>query len=133
MAKKNIHVSAKRGGGWSVSQNGKQVSAHRSQQDAIEAGRRKAARAGAELITHARDGAIRSKDSYVVAYRLIRESVGTPSVSRAKIAAAARDVIRSEGGWAVKSSDAKSTGKRPSKGTVRSKSTSRVSSKRRIS
>ena len=94
MVKKNIHVSAAKGRTWRVTQEGKAVSAHRTQQNAIDAARREAKKSGVELITHSRDGKIRSKDSYVVAYRVIKESAGTPSVSRTKIATAARSVIR---------------------------------------
>ncbi len=41
------------------------------------------------------DGRISSKDSYALERRVIKESVGQPSVSRSKIAAAAREIVRS--------------------------------------
>lgn len=37
---------------------------HRTQANAIDAGRREAKRDAVDLVTHARDGKIRSKDSY---------------------------------------------------------------------
>jgi len=50
MTKKNIHVSAAKGRTWRVTQDGKAVSAHRTQQNAIDAARREAKKSGVELI-----------------------------------------------------------------------------------
>ena len=67
MSKKHdVHVSPKGGDrkGWNVSQSGTVQSTHRTQQAAIDAGRREAKRDQVDLVTHGRDGKIRSKDSY---------------------------------------------------------------------
>ena len=50
--------------GWKVTRHGKVVSRHRTQRNAIKAGRRLARRVRAELIAHGLDGRFRSKDSY---------------------------------------------------------------------
>lgn len=49
---------------WVVEQGGHTFSRHRRQSRAIEVGIRAARRRRADLITHGRDGRIRSKDSY---------------------------------------------------------------------
>jgi hypothetical protein len=67
MAKKhNVHVTPAGGDrtGWKVSQNGQAQSHHRTQQAAIDAGRREAKRDQVDLVTHNRQGVIRSKDSF---------------------------------------------------------------------
>lgn len=67
MSKKsgNVHVSRVPGGsGWKTSQGGEVQSRHRTQGAAIERGRGEAKRDGVDLVTHGRDGKIRSKDSY---------------------------------------------------------------------
>ena len=67
MSKKHdVHVSPKGADqkGWKVSQSGSVQSTHRTQQAAIDAGRREAKRDAVDLVTHGRDGKIRSKDSY---------------------------------------------------------------------
>jgi hypothetical protein len=67
MARKHdVHVSPKGGNqsGWKVTQNSQVQSTHRTQQAANEAGRREARKDGVDLVTHGRDGKIRSKDSY---------------------------------------------------------------------
>lgn len=67
MAKKHdVHVSPAGGNrtGWKVTQNSQVQSNHRTQQAAIEAGRREAKRDGVDLVTRNRQGVIRSKDSY---------------------------------------------------------------------
>jgi hypothetical protein len=67
MAKKHdVHVSPKGGDhkGWKVTQSGRVESTHHTQQAAIDAGKREAKRDAVDLVTHGRDGKIRSKDSY---------------------------------------------------------------------
>jgi hypothetical protein len=49
---------------WKVEQGGRTVSNHRTQSNAVKAARRKAKRTRVDLVTHGRDGKIRSKDSY---------------------------------------------------------------------
>ncbi len=50
--------------GWKVTRHGRVVSRHRTQRNAIRAGRRLARRVRVELITHGVDGRFRSKDTY---------------------------------------------------------------------
>ena len=66
MAKKHdVHVTKTPGGArWRVSQGGETISTHNTQSTAIDAGRREAKRDRVELVTHDRDGKIRSKDSF---------------------------------------------------------------------
>jgi hypothetical protein len=59
-----VHVIANPVRGWNVAQNGRIISTHRTQATAVNAGRRRARRAQVDLVTHGRDGKIRSKDSY---------------------------------------------------------------------
>ena len=65
MAKRSsdVHVS-KDGNGWKTSQGGEKQSHHRTQRAAIDRGTRTAKQDGVDLVTHGRDGKIRSKDSY---------------------------------------------------------------------
>ena len=49
---------------WKVAHGGRTLSGHRSQRTAVEAGRHEARRDRVDLVTHGRDGTIRSKDSY---------------------------------------------------------------------
>ena len=60
----DVHVIANPVCGWNVAQGGRTLSTHRSQVNAVNAGRRRARRARVDLVTHGRDGTIRSKDSY---------------------------------------------------------------------
>lgn len=67
MARKtgDVHVSKNAARNtWKTTQNGETLSNHRTQGNAIDAGRREAKRDGVDLVTHGRDGRIRSKDSY---------------------------------------------------------------------
>ena len=66
MAKKqDVHVSRNPGKTtWKVTQGGEKLSTHHTQQAAIDSGRREAKRDQTDLVTHGRDGKIRSKDSY---------------------------------------------------------------------
>jgi len=50
--------------GWKVSRHGRTMSRHRTQRNAIRAGKRLATRMRVEVITHGLDGRFRSKDSY---------------------------------------------------------------------
>ena len=49
---------------WKVIRGGRTLSRHRTQSSAMQAGKRVAARDKVELVTHAVNGRIRSKDSY---------------------------------------------------------------------
>ena len=59
----NVHVSKDRAG-WKVTQAGARVSSHRTQANAIQAGKKTARHGAVDLVIHGRDGRIRSKDSY---------------------------------------------------------------------
>lgn len=62
---KDVHVSRVPGGSrWKVSQAGEILSTHNTQGNAINRGRAEARRDQVDLVTHGRDGRIRSKDSY---------------------------------------------------------------------
>lgn len=65
MPKKNLHV-VPRESGWGVRRagNSRDTSRHRTQKEAVDAATEAARRSGGEVITHGRDGKIRSKDSY---------------------------------------------------------------------
>lgn len=65
MTKKNQHV-VRRPNGWAVKPEGGQraSSVHRTQQEAIEAGRELARNQKSELLVHGRNGRIRARDSY---------------------------------------------------------------------
>src|SRR5262245_59676655 len=64
MAKKSsVHVVPD-GTGWKVTQGGEKVSGHRTQANAIDAGRTEARRDSTELVVHGRNGQIRQKDSF---------------------------------------------------------------------
>ena len=61
----DVHVVPNRSRSlWRVKQNGRVLSNHRSQGTAMSVGRRVANRSHVDLLTHGRDGRIRSKDSY---------------------------------------------------------------------
>ena len=61
----DVHVSRNPGRAtWKVTQGGQTISNHHTQTNAVDAGRREARRDGVDLVTHGRDGKIRSKDSY---------------------------------------------------------------------
>lgn len=66
MAKKHdVHVTKTPGGSrWRVSQGGETISTHNTQSTAVDVGRREAKRDSVDLVTHGRDGRIRSKDSF---------------------------------------------------------------------
>jgi antitoxin HicB len=59
----DVHVS-RIGTQWKVTKNSKTVSTHQTQANAIERGRKEARHNKVDLVTHGRDGKIRSKDSY---------------------------------------------------------------------
>lgn len=66
MAKKpgNVHVSKTENNRWKVTQDGEKISTHGTQANAIERGKTEAQKDSVDLVTHGRDGKIRSKDSY---------------------------------------------------------------------
>ena len=66
MAKKagDVHVSKTDNNRWKVTQNGEKISTHGTQANAVDRGRSEAKKDGVDLVTHGRDGKIRSKDSY---------------------------------------------------------------------
>jgi len=65
MGKRNQHV-VPHGGGWAIRAAGSQraTSVHRTQKEAIDAGREIARNQGGELLIHGRDGRIRERDSH---------------------------------------------------------------------
>ena len=65
MNKRNQHV-VPHGGGWAVRGAGSQraTSVHRTQREAIDAGREVARNQRTELFVHGRDGRIRERDSH---------------------------------------------------------------------
>ena len=61
----DLHIVRDAAGvGWNVTRAGRRLSHHRTQKTAVTVGRRIARRTRVDLVTHARDGQIRSKDSY---------------------------------------------------------------------
>jgi len=60
----DVHVIVNRVRGWTVTQGGRTLSNHRTQRTALGAARRAARRHRVDLVTHGRDGRIRSKDSF---------------------------------------------------------------------
>ena len=61
----DVHVVAESGNtGWKVKQGGRTLSHHRTQMGAMKAATREARRDRVDVVTHRRDGRIRSKDSY---------------------------------------------------------------------
>ena len=64
MSKKNVHVVRDQNNNWQVKQGGQRISTHQTQGNAVERGKSEARRDGVDLVTHGRDGKIRSKDSY---------------------------------------------------------------------
>ena len=64
MSKHNIHVVKDKNNNWQVKQGGERISTHQTQGNAVVRGKTEARRDGVDLVTHGRDGKIRSKDSY---------------------------------------------------------------------
>jgi hypothetical protein len=61
----DVHVTpAATRGGWIVTHGGHRLSRHRTQRSAVTAGSLVARRARVDLVTHGRDGRVRSKDTY---------------------------------------------------------------------
>lgn len=60
----DVHVVPTAVVGWEVKQRGRLVSRHRTQRNAMRAGRRLAMRLRVEMVAHGLDGRFRSKDSY---------------------------------------------------------------------
>ena len=50
--------------GWKVAHGGRVLSQHRTQRSAVAVGRRLSRLLRVDLVTHGRDGRVRSKDSY---------------------------------------------------------------------
>ncbi len=63
MSKKDFHI-VKLGKGWSVKNSGRVLSSHNTQKNAIKSATVRAKISKSEVVTHGRDGKIRSKDSY---------------------------------------------------------------------
>jgi len=64
MSKKHdLHVS-RQGSNWTVTQTGKRLSTHQTQGNAIDRAITHAKHDRVDVVTHGRDGKIRSKDSY---------------------------------------------------------------------
>jgi hypothetical protein len=61
---RDVHVIATRIRHWKVTQGGRTLSSHRTQQTAVIAARRAARRSRVELVTHSCNGRIRAKDSF---------------------------------------------------------------------
>ncbi len=62
--KKQIHISKNKNGGWKTTKNGKVLSIYKTQKNAIDKAKSIAKKDRGEVVTHGRDGKIRSKDSY---------------------------------------------------------------------
>jgi hypothetical protein len=62
--RRNVHVIGNRVHIWKVTQGGRTLSKHRTQTTALTAAKRVARRYRVDLVTHDRNGRIRSKDSY---------------------------------------------------------------------
>jgi Uncharacterized protein conserved in bacteria (DUF2188) len=62
--RRDVHVIAKRVRRWKVTQGGRTLSHHRTQETAVTAARRAARRSRVDLVTHGCNGRIRSKDSF---------------------------------------------------------------------
>lgn len=60
----DVHVIGNGSGSWKVVQGSRTLSTHRTQDAALTAARRVARRTGVDLVTHGRNGRIRSKDSF---------------------------------------------------------------------
>jgi hypothetical protein len=117
---KVVHVAPDKDDGWKVVQDGHLQSVHRTQKAAIAAGRALASKNSAELVAHERNGEVRLKDSSPLIQRKILEAPGVPSVSRAKIAAAARFTLRRDGRFSMSKPRVKKSS--VSKGTLASAS-----------
>jgi len=59
----DVHVTPDGEDGWKVTVENTTVSTHRTQDEAVKAGRDEADRRSSELVIHGRDGKIRAKDS----------------------------------------------------------------------
>ena len=65
MKRLDVHVIGNRvRSGWQVTQGGRTLSNHRTQDAALTAARRVARRTDVDLVAHGRNGRIRSKDSF---------------------------------------------------------------------
>lgn len=72
---KDVHVSKNDGGGWKKTVAGEKIgNAHRTQQAAVDAAKTIAKQNQSDVVTHGRDGKIRSKDSFGNDPRSIRDT-----------------------------------------------------------
>ena len=99
MPKKTV-LESRSTGGRQLKQTGKRSTAaspNRTQVEEVSVARRPipGLSNSVQLTIPGRHGRVSSEDSYALKHRVIKDSVGTTSVSRAKIAAAARDAVRS--------------------------------------
>ena len=64
--KPSIHISPNKGNGekWKITRGGKTLSTHKTQKVAESVGRSVAKKKKVELVTHGKNGKIRSKDSF---------------------------------------------------------------------
>jgi hypothetical protein len=60
----DVHVLVDRVRRWKVTQGGRTLSNHLTQETALAAAKRVARRSRVDLVTHSRNGRIRSKDSF---------------------------------------------------------------------
>lgn len=100
MKRRDVHVMTQReSAGWKVMQGHRTLSNHRMQRTAIAAGRRLARRNCVELVTHGRNGRIRSKDSF--GYESPRRSAVLARLERVYVGeilgAGSRALIANEG------------------------------------
>ncbi len=63
MSRKEVHTVPD-GNGWANKEEGRTISRHRTQENAVEAGRDQAIDRGAEHVIHRPDGRIRESNSY---------------------------------------------------------------------
>ncbi|MEQ1875656.1 MAG: DUF2188 domain-containing protein [Bdellovibrionia bacterium] len=64
MSGKNKHVVPSKNGGWDVKSDGRAVSHHQTQRNAIQNANSIAKAEGTEVVIHGRDGKIREKNSF---------------------------------------------------------------------
>ncbi len=64
MAKKPVHTVPNGNSGWKNVQNGKEISHHRTKENAMERGREEAKRGSTEHVEHNRNGRISGSNSY---------------------------------------------------------------------
>lgn len=85
-----VRVTPGQPANWRVVEDNHIASVHTTRKAALTAAKTIAAKKGAELIVYSRNGHVLPAYSSSLVRRVVLESPGTPSVPRAKIAAAAR-------------------------------------------